>query len=60
MGPKQIKLRALPAKVGNIVVIGALTRCALHHSVYDLKATQMNVLFSSILSYDHTPTLSLM
>ncbi len=28
--------------VGSIVVIGALTHCALLHSVYDFKDTQMS------------------
>ena len=29
--------------VGSMVVVGALTRCALLHSVSDLKAAQMNM-----------------
>ncbi len=29
--------------VGSIVVVGVLTRCALLHSMCDLKAAQMNV-----------------
>ena len=29
--------------INSIVVVGALTFCALLHSVSDLKATQMNV-----------------
>ena len=36
-------LRMVPAVVGSIVVVGALTRCALLPSVYDLKASHMNV-----------------
>ena len=28
---------------GSIVVVGALTCCALLHSVYDLKATKVNL-----------------
>ena len=30
--------------VGSIIVVGALTPCALLHSMCDLKAAQMNVL----------------
>ena len=33
----------VPAVVGSIVAVGALTRCASLHSVSDLKAAQMNV-----------------
>ena len=33
------------AVVGNIVVVGALTCCALLHSMCDLKVAQMNVLY---------------
>ena len=29
--------------VGSIVVVGAMTRCALLNSVFDLKTAQMNV-----------------
>ena len=29
--------------VGNIVLVGVLTHCALLHSVYDLKAAQINM-----------------
>ena len=35
---KQVKLWKVPAVVGSIMVVGALTRCALFHSVCDLKA----------------------
>ena len=37
---------AVQAVVGNIVVGGALTCCALLHSICDLKAAQMNGEFS--------------
>ena len=36
-------IEVVQAVVGSIVVVGALTRCALLHSAYDLKAAQMNV-----------------
>ena len=29
--------------IGSIVVVGVLTRCALLHPLYDLKAAQMNI-----------------
>ena len=34
--------------VSSIVVVGALTRCALLHSMYDLKAAQMDLQYSLI------------
>ena len=40
---KQFKLPNVPTMVGSIMVVGELTHCALLHSVYDLKATHMNV-----------------
>ena len=45
--------KAVQAEIGihwvvSIVLLGALTRCALLHSVFDLKATQMNVQHSLI------------
>ena len=39
---------AVQDAVGSIVVVGALTCCALLHSICDLKATQMNVPHSLI------------
>ena len=36
------------AVVGSIVVVGALTHYALFHTVFDLKALQMNMLYSLI------------
>ena len=41
----------LHAVIGSIVVAGALSRCALVHSVCDLKATQMNMQRSLILKF---------
>ena len=35
--------RKVPAVDGSIVVVGALTRCALLYPVSDLKAAQFNV-----------------
>ena len=43
MRPKQFKQRKLLAVVGSIVVDGALTCCALLHSMCDLKDTKMNM-----------------
>ena len=40
---KQLKLCKVPALVGSIMVIGVIIHCALLHSLYDLKAVQMNV-----------------
>ena len=37
-------VRRAPDVVDSIVVVGALTRCALLRNVCDLKATQINVL----------------
>ena len=37
--------------VGSITVMSALTRCALLHSVSDLKAPQMNVQYCLILEF---------
>ena len=37
-----------PAEVGSIVVVGALTRCALLHSECDFKVTKLNVQHSLI------------
>ena len=51
LGPKGFKLWKVPAVVGSIVVVGALTRCALLQSVYDVKAVQMNVLSSLIREF---------
>ena len=44
--PKQFKVLTV---VSSIVVIGALTYCALLHYIYNLKAAQMNVQHSLIL-----------
>ena len=46
--PKQFKLWQVPAVFSSIVVVGALTHCALLHSVCDLKAAQMNMQSSLI------------
>ena len=35
--------RAVQAMLGSIVIVDALTRCTLLHSICDLKASQMNV-----------------
>ena len=48
LGHKQNNLQELPAGVSSIVLIGALTRCALLHSVCDLKASLMNLQSSLI------------
>ena len=39
---------AFCAVVGSIIVVGALICCALIHSMFDLKAAQMNMLCSLI------------
>ena len=41
MGPNQFKLWEIPAVVRSIVVVGALTCCALIHFMRDFKATQI-------------------
>ena len=41
---KLFKLWKVPAMVGSVVLVNALTHCALLHSVCDLKAAQMKVL----------------
>ena len=48
MLPKQFKLWYVSAIFGNIVIVGALTRCTPLHSVSNLKATLMNMQFSLI------------
>ena len=45
---KQFKLWEVPFVVGSIVIVGALTCCALLHSLCDLKDMQMNVQYSII------------
>ena len=45
---KQFKSWEAATVVGSIKVVGTLTCCVLLHSVYDLKAAQMNVLHSLI------------
>ena len=40
--------------VDSIVVVGALTHCAMLHSVWDLKTAQMNMLYKFELG--HNPT----
>ena len=51
--PIQFKLFEVPAIVGSIVVVGALTRCTLLHSMCDLKVTQTNVQCSQIQEPGH-------
>ena len=46
--PNQFKPWKVPTVVGSIVVVGALTCCALLHSMCDLKVTQMNMQHSII------------
>ena len=41
-------MNEVPTMVGSIVVVGALTCCALNHSVCDLKVVKMNVKRSRI------------
>ena len=48
MWPKSFKPGKLHTVVDSFVVVGALTRCALLHSVYALKAARMNVQHSLI------------
>ena len=44
------------AVVSSIVVVGALTRCALFPSVWDLKAAQMNAqTYATSSNWDITP-----
>ena len=40
---KQFKPLKIPAVVGNFMIVGALTFCALFLSVCDLKATEINM-----------------
>ena len=45
---------------GSIIVVSALTNCALLHSVYDLMATQMNMkcsLIQELTNLNETITL---
>ena len=37
--------------ISSTVIVGALTCCALIHSEFDLKATEMNVQFGLILEF---------
>ena len=46
--PKQFKLWLVPAEIGSLEVGGELACCALLKSMFDLKATQMNVQCSLI------------
>ena len=46
--PMHFKSSNILVMVGSIVVVGALTRCALLHCVCDLKAAQINVGYSLI------------
>ena len=48
---KQFKPWKVPTVVDSIVVVGVLTCCALLHSMCNLKATQMNVLYSFIWEF---------
>ena len=43
MEPNMAMLRVVPYVVGSIIVVGALTRCTLLHSLYNLKAARMNM-----------------
>ena len=36
----------VPAVVGSIMVVGALTHCVLLHFMYDFNATQINIQYS--------------
>ena len=52
---KQFKSCKVPAVVNNIVVVGALTRCTLPHSVCGLKTAQIKVqrrLFPKLWLYE--------
>ena len=46
--PKQFKMWKIPTVVGGIVVVRALTCCAWLHSMWNLKATQINTQHSLI------------
>ena len=48
---KQFKPWMVPAVVDSIVVLGTMTCCALFHSAWDLKATQMNMQRSLIREF---------
>ena len=49
--PNQFKPWSVSTVVDSIVVVGALTCCALFHSVCDLKASQMNMQSSLIRGF---------
>ena len=51
MQSKELKPLKVLIMVDSIVVVGALTRCALRHSVWDLKAAQINMQGSLIWEF---------
>ena len=42
----------VPAMNANTTVVGAQKCCALHHSEYDWKATQMNMIYEFELAHN--------